>query len=109
MLGNYRDAAEDAEEALRRRPNTPEMMHNIACIFAQALVRAQANRQEKDRQSLTESYKNRALDAVRQTLAMLRPEERSSFWQDKILPDTALLPIHNEAEFKLLQEKYSPR
>jgi tetratricopeptide (TPR) repeat protein len=109
MLGNYRGAAADADEALHRQPNTPEMMHNIACIFAQALARAQADRQEKDRQSLTESYKSRALQAVRRTLAMLRPEERTSFWRDKILPDVALMPIHNEKEFKRLQEKYSPR
>ena len=40
MLGNHRDAVADAGEALRRRPGTPEMMHNVACIFAQAAARA---------------------------------------------------------------------
>src|SRR5262249_53561504 len=30
MLGNYRDAVDDAEVALRRKPATPQMMHNVA-------------------------------------------------------------------------------
>src|SRR5262249_35444447 len=34
MLGEYREAVADAEAALHRKPSTPEMMHNIACIFA---------------------------------------------------------------------------
>src|SRR5262249_26503717 len=44
MLGHYKEAVADAEVALRRKPDTPEMMHNIACIFAQAVARAQASR-----------------------------------------------------------------
>src|SRR5262249_12693244 len=36
MLGDYRAAVADAEVALRRRPGTPEMMHNVGCTFAQA-------------------------------------------------------------------------
>jgi serine/threonine-protein kinase len=106
MLGDYRGAVADAEEALRRKPGTPEMMHNIACTFAQAAARAEADRQEEDRQSLAESYRRRALEAVHQTLAMLRPEERFSFWQDKILPDAALAPVRSDADFKRLQEEY---
>ena len=109
MLGEYRGAAADAEAALRRKPGTPEMMHNIACIFAQAVARAEADPREADRHSLAGSYHKRALEAVRQTLAMLRPEERRSFWQDKILPDAALTPIRNDADFKRLQEEYGHR
>ena len=43
MLGHYREAVADAEAALQRKPGTPEMMHNIACIFAQAVDRAEAD------------------------------------------------------------------
>jgi tetratricopeptide (TPR) repeat protein len=109
MLGDYRGAVADAEAALVRKPKTPEMMHNIACIFAQAVARAEADLQEEDRQSLAESYRSRALKAVHQTLAMLRPEERLSFWQDKILPDAALMPIRSDAEFKRLEDVYGYR
>jgi tetratricopeptide (TPR) repeat protein len=109
MLGDYRGAVADAEAALFRKPKTPEMMHNIACIFAQAVARAEADRHGEDRQSLAGSYRSRALKAIHQTLAMLRPEQRCSFWQDKILPDAALMPIRNDAEFKRLQDGYGCR
>jgi tetratricopeptide (TPR) repeat protein len=109
MLGEYRGAVADAEAALLRKPKTPEMMHNIACIFAQAIARAEADSQEEDRQSLAESYRSRALKAVRQTLAMLRPEERLAFWQDKILPDAALVPIRIHLEFQQLQDEHRYR
>jgi tetratricopeptide (TPR) repeat protein len=125
MLGDYRGAVADAEAALRRRPTTPEMLHNIACIFAQAATRAEADpltlpsppsdggegrvRGEADRQSLADSYRRRALKAVHQTLAMLPPEERSSFWRDKILPDAALTPLHNDPEFQRLKQEYNHR
>jgi hypothetical protein len=62
-----------------------------------------------DRQALAENYRSRAVKAVHQTLAMLRPEQRLSFWQDKILPDAALTPIRNETEFKRLQDEYGYR
>jgi tetratricopeptide (TPR) repeat protein len=109
MLGDYRGAVADAEAALRRKPGTPEMMHNLACIFAQAVPRVAADVQEKDRQALAERYRSRALEAVRQTLAMLPPEQRGSFWRDRILPDAALTPVRNDADFQRLQEEYAAR
>jgi len=104
MLGHYLEAVGDAEAALRRRPRTPEMMHNLACIFAQASARA-----EGDRSALADGYRRRALEAVHQTLGLLRQEERPAFWQDKILPDAALTPIRNLAEFQRLQDEYVRR
>jgi tetratricopeptide (TPR) repeat protein len=109
MLGHYREAVADAEAALCRKPRTPEMMHNIACIFAQAVARAEADLQQQDWQSLATGYRRRALQAVHQTLAMLPPQAKLSFWRDKILPDPALKPIRTEAEFKRLQEEYNHR
>jgi tetratricopeptide (TPR) repeat protein len=109
MLGHYRGAVADAEAALRRKPGTPEMMHNIACVFAQAVARAEADSQAADGRPLADRYRQSALEAVRQTLAMLRPEERLSFWREKILPDDALAPIRNDAAFKRLQDEYVHR
>jgi serine/threonine-protein kinase len=105
MLGLYREAVADAESALRRNPSTPEMMHNIACIFAQAVAHAEADRQEANHQALAGSYRRRAVEAIRQTLTMVRPEERLSFWNEKILTDSALKPIHHDAEFKQLRDE----
>jgi tetratricopeptide (TPR) repeat protein len=109
MLGHYRDAVADAEAALARKPATPEMMHNLACIFAQSAACAEADLPEKHRKSLADGYRGRALQAVHQALAMVPPEQRCSFWQDRVLPDSALAPIRSEAEFKRLQEKYDRR
>jgi tetratricopeptide (TPR) repeat protein len=107
MLGDYRNAVADAELSIRRNVETPEMMHNIACIFAQAAARTEAGVHGQDRQLVAAGYRRRALRAVRETLARLRPQDRSSFWRDKILPDSALAPIRDEVDFKRLEEQYS--
>jgi serine/threonine-protein kinase len=109
MLGHYRDAARDAEAALRRQPDTPEMMHNIACIFSQAGARAAADLPAKDRQTLADDYRRRALKAIHQALGMLPAGQRWSFWRDKVLPDPALLPLRNHPGFKQLRAKYGQR
>ena len=102
MLGDYRKASADGEAALRRGPDSPEMMHNLACVFAQALWRVENDQTQADRGALAASYRAQALAALHQTLAMSRPEERLSFWQNKILTDAALKPIHDDVEFKQL-------
>jgi hypothetical protein len=83
------------------------MMHNIACTFAQAAARAEADLQEADRRSLADGYRRRALRAVQQTLTMCRPEQRLAFWQDKILPDAALAPIRGDVAFQRLRDEYA--
>jgi eukaryotic-like serine/threonine-protein kinase len=107
MLGDYRNAVADAEFSIRRNVETPEMMHNIGCIFAQAAARTEADRDSQDHQLLAAGYRSRALHAVRETLARLRPQDRSSFWRDKILPDSALAPIRDDVNFKRLGDRYS--
>ena len=97
MLGDYRGAVADAETALGRSPDTPEMMHNVACVFALAAARAGA----------TEDYRGRALEAVRQTLALLPAAERPAFWRDKILADPALAPIRGDVRFQRLQDEWA--
>jgi hypothetical protein len=106
MLGQYREAVADAEEALRRQPATPEMTHNLACIYAQAAGRVEADTAEKDRTTLAERYRSAAVKAIRRTLAMVRPQDRAAFWRDRILPDSALDPIRDSPEFReLLREQ----
>jgi tetratricopeptide (TPR) repeat protein len=105
MLGQYREAVRDGDAALRHEPGSPEMMHNIACIFAQAAAQVEVDREEEARQARTADYRGGALRALRQTIRMLPPEERPSFWRDKIRPDAALAPIRNDAGFQRLQEE----
>jgi len=105
MLGQYREAVADAEESLRCRPATPEMMHNLACLYAQAVARVEADAKASDRAALTDRYRASAVRAIRRTLAMVRPEDRAAFWRDKILPDSALNPIRESSEFRKLQRE----
>ena len=109
MLGDYQEVVDDAEVALRRKPGSPEMMHNIACIYAQASARADADQTAKDRQDLKATYRNCGIDALRQTLEMVPPEERPAFWRTKVLPDMALTPLRDEAGFKRLHAEYGEK
>jgi tetratricopeptide (TPR) repeat protein len=106
MLGRYREAAADAAEALARRLKSPEMMHNLACVFAQAVARVRADACARDRDSLTTRYHERALEAIRQTLALVPDGERPAFWKTKIAPDSALDPVRDSAEFRQLLKQY---
>jgi serine/threonine protein kinase/Tfp pilus assembly protein PilF len=104
-LGEFRESVADGEMALLRKPTSPEMMHNVACIFAQAVASAETSLQGQDRQALTASYRGRAVEAIRETLALLPPEDRLAFWQDKIMVDEALAPIRNDEKFKRLKDE----
>jgi serine/threonine protein kinase/predicted Zn-dependent protease len=105
MLSQYREAIADAEASLRFRPTTPETMHNLACLYAQAVDRIAADARASDRTALTDRCRTSAVRAIRQTLAMVRPEDRKAFWRDKILPDRALDPIRDSTEFRELQRE----
>jgi serine/threonine protein kinase/Tfp pilus assembly protein PilF len=104
VIGRYQEAIEDAETALRLRPNSPAMMMNIACIFAQAMERASADADRKDRQALADGYRKSAVDALRRTLAMLPAEQQRVFWKDKILPDPALASLRQDGLAQVQQE-----
>jgi tetratricopeptide (TPR) repeat protein len=97
MLGDVPGAVADAEAAVSRRPDTPEMMHNIACIFSQAAARA-----ERETAGLVKDYRRRALESVRQALRLVPPADRPAFWRDKVLPDAALDPIRGDPAFEQL-------
>jgi serine/threonine protein kinase/Tfp pilus assembly protein PilF len=106
MLGAYREAVADADAALARQPSAPEMMHNIACVFAQAALRADADAAREDALALAPMYRSRAVAAIRRTLAMLPGDQRQRFLDEKILPDAALNPIRNDREFRKLLQEY---
>jgi len=106
MLGDYREAAADAEKALTRPVDNPNMMHNIACIFALAVGKIGAASDATNHRDLANKYQQRALDALRRALDLVAPDERVAFWREKVLPDDALNPIRNCAEFKKLVKNF---
>jgi serine/threonine protein kinase/Tfp pilus assembly protein PilF len=100
MLGDYRRAAADGEDLLRRqKPDTPEMMHNLGCLFAQAVARVKKDAGQADRATLDARYRLQAIGALRKTLLLVSAHERLAFWQEKMRPDSALDPIRTSAEF----------
>jgi serine/threonine protein kinase/Tfp pilus assembly protein PilF len=100
MLGDYRRAVADAEEVLRRKkPATPEMMHNLACLFAQAAARVKADARQQQRADLEVVYCRQAVKLLGQALLLLPRERRRAFWQEQMRPDTALDPIRNSDDF----------
>ena len=60
MLGNYRTAVADAESAVQLKPSSAEMMHNAACIFAQASFRREGDLKAEDGHTLSTGYRRRA-------------------------------------------------
>jgi tetratricopeptide (TPR) repeat protein len=106
MLGSYAEGVSDAETAMPLTPDTAEMLHNIACIYAQALERARKNPAPRQRQGLVWMYRQRAEHALRAALAQLPQEERKSFWKEKMSPDKALDPIRDTPEFRRLDKEF---
>jgi serine/threonine protein kinase/Tfp pilus assembly protein PilF len=106
MLGDYRRAVCDADEVLRQgKPETPEMMHNVACLFALAAARVRTDAAERDRAALEDGYRRQALAALRKALLLVPPGQRLAFWREKMRPDSALDSIRQCAEFVQLDSE----
>jgi tetratricopeptide (TPR) repeat protein/tRNA A-37 threonylcarbamoyl transferase component Bud32 len=109
MLGSVRAAVADAEEALRHKPSTPEMMQNLACLFALAAVKIDANREEPQRPELAAGYRATAMKLIHATLELVPPPDRARLWREQILPDSALDSLRGLPEFKQLIERFGDR
>src|SRR5262249_25639019 len=107
MLGRYREAVVDADAALRLKPTSPEMMHNLACVFAQAWARVRSDAAARDREALATRYRERALGTIREALALVPAGDRAGFWRTKIAPDSALDPVRDSPEFQALVKQHS--
>ena len=100
MLGAYKPALADARDILERQPpQSPEMMHNTACIFALALKRVHDDAAEKNRETLEAECRRQSLALLKKTLDLVPPDKRLGYWQKKMCPDSALDSIRSSAEF----------
>jgi serine/threonine protein kinase/Tfp pilus assembly protein PilF len=109
MLGQYQEAVKDAEEAWRRKNSDPEMMHNLACVFAQAVAKVNADPRAVDRNALAVRYRTRAVAVIQEALALVPTDRRAEFWREKVLPDPALDPIRTLPEFQRLSKDFVRR
>jgi tetratricopeptide (TPR) repeat protein len=105
VLGRARDAVADAEEALRRASESPEMLHNVACIFAQAAGQPKAGVEGPHQDDPSARYPARAVAAIGRALDRLPAAERAAFWRVKVLPDHYLDPIRRSPEFLELEDR----
>jgi serine/threonine protein kinase/tetratricopeptide (TPR) repeat protein len=100
MLGDYRRAVADAETVLgKNKPDTPEMMHNVACIYALAVARVRSDGAEIQRETLEKRYRQQAIAALRKAFLLVPADKRFTFWQENMRPDSALDAIRPSAEF----------
>jgi tetratricopeptide (TPR) repeat protein len=106
MLGKVNLAVADAEAALQRKPATPDMMQNLACVFALAAGKVENDASAPERGNLAAAYRTRALRLIEATLALVPPSERAHLWRTQVLPDTGLDSLRPLPEFKQLARQY---
>jgi tetratricopeptide (TPR) repeat protein len=109
MLGKVPAAVADAEAALGRKPATPDMMQNLACVFALAAVKVEADANTPDRTKLAAAYRARGMHLVEATLALVPSADRAQLWRTQILPDSALDSLRHLPEFEQLAQKYGTK
>jgi serine/threonine protein kinase/lipoprotein NlpI len=102
-------AAADAEEAVRRGPKTPSLLHQAACVYAQATACFDKSVDRFDRRAERTRirYRDRAVELISAAVASLPNDAaRETFWRDHIEPDKELLSLRGSVEFDRLQAKY---
>jgi eukaryotic-like serine/threonine-protein kinase len=106
MLGDYRRAVVDAETVLSaNKPDTPEMMHNVACVYALAAARVRSDNTEGQREALEKRYRQGAIAALEKALGLVPAERRFAFWNENMRPDPALDAIRTTPEFAQFDAK----
>ena len=112
LLGDFRGAVADAEEALRLDNPHLELrariglFYNAACIYSQAAGRAAFNAEPRERQELARKYQDRAVALIRQSLDLLPAAARKPFFQ-QAAADPALDPIRTYPPFVELNRSSS--
>jgi tetratricopeptide (TPR) repeat protein/predicted Ser/Thr protein kinase len=110
-MGRYREAAADAEEAVRRNPESHKAAYNAARVYAQVLggldgagppgylLSAETHAR----------YRQRAVDCLRRWVALRPREEQASFWKERVEQDPAFRSLSRTREFARLAEEVPRR
>jgi serine/threonine protein kinase/tetratricopeptide (TPR) repeat protein len=93
VVGQHAEAIQDANEALRLGPRTPRLLYNVARIHANCPGQGP----------------QRAVELIKQALAMLPKADRSNFWSTHIRSDAAMAAIRNYASFVKMDAALSHR
>jgi serine/threonine protein kinase/Tfp pilus assembly protein PilF len=109
LLGQFGLAADDAEEALRRGPESARLDYNVARLYARAagkLEEAAFSRSGRPPVELIPTYRNRAVELLGKALEQTPPAQRAQFWQTCVQSDTALNAIRRTPGFAQLAARY---
>jgi tetratricopeptide (TPR) repeat protein len=95
LLGDYRAAVADAENALRHGTPGNRLAYNTARIYAQAALAIghETRRMGRDDVVLAHTYQDRAVDLATEAMRRTPAAEREEFWRSQIQADPALKPI----------------
>jgi tetratricopeptide (TPR) repeat protein len=110
LVGRYREAVVDAEEAVRLGPAGKELKEklaiftNAACVYAQAAGKAAADLQAEDHAALSEKYETRAIELVKQSMALLPKDVRRAYLQQTLADPAFDLVRHRPAVVKFAEK-----
>ena len=76
-MGRYREAAQDAADAISHGPASPRLLYNAARIYAQC----------------PSPYRERAIPLIQKALSSLPAQERRPFWSTHIRSDATLAAV----------------
>jgi eukaryotic-like serine/threonine-protein kinase len=109
-LGQYQAAVKDADEALRLGPaRDPRISYQAARIYAQAAECVHSDSAvitSRARMDIRLQYEQRALTLLRQSLALLTANQRTSFWRETVQGDPGFIPIRNLPDYRQLAESF---
>jgi tetratricopeptide (TPR) repeat protein len=86
--GHYREATQDAAEAIRQGPPSPRLLYNAARIYAQCPGPVNVQR---------------AVELIQQALALLPDDQRFAFWTKHIRKDAAMTALRRRPAFLRLE------
>lgn len=105
LMGNYQQAATDAQRALQSAPDHPGLFFNVACIYAQAYRLVQLDASNPNREADAESYLAAAIDALRECIE--RSSDQRAFYLKQMKSDEAIAPVRESDDFKRLLDQTS--
>jgi tetratricopeptide (TPR) repeat protein len=106
--GRLRPALTDAEEGLRRGPESPRLLYNTARVYALGvgLLDAPESRGSVQAAETRADCQARAVRLLTRALDLLPPGQRSAFWQNYVHNDHVLDPIRQGGGFVQLAALY---
>jgi tetratricopeptide (TPR) repeat protein len=109
-LGHLSEGVTDAEKGLQLGPVSARLVYGTASLLAQAAGRVEIDPSARNRQALLaqrQQYQERALELLRQALAVLPEGDRGPFWRETVQRDSALGPIRQSPSYVQLERLHA--